>query len=332
MNLIIFMCMMIMMQSCFMVYGENREKTDSKNKKNECNGSEIEELYSERNNLCIDFEENKDRILKIDERLEFLGVKELSENEVLELLCGVKQEKDKPTTFIALNNSSTIKWTITREIYVCRGKEYELQIVRGVPKVGNSELISSELKYFAKADGVKAGNINAVKVIVTNIAGSLPVIGNGISTATTLYDVYKGYVSALSTGSTIKNVSASYLTTMTAEYIYVFVKYAGAIDTGKQILGYSGNFVRYQCSATFSSTIVINGTYYPKNISKDFNGTIASPYYNGNYRGMAAEYFWNYKAGSDMSKYNDRYDILSFRQQMLNQTIRYSVPSPNSGY
>lgn len=48
-------------------------------------------------------------------------------------------------------------------------------------------------------------------------------IGNGISTATTLYDVYKGYVSALSTGSTIKNVSASYLTTMTAEYIYMFL-------------------------------------------------------------------------------------------------------------
>lgn len=38
------------------------------------------------------------------------------------------------------------------------------------------------------------------------------------------------------------------------------------------------------------------------------------------------------RLGSDMSKYNDRYDILSFRQQMLNQTIRYSVPSPNSGY
>ena len=42
---------------------------------------------------------------------------------------------------VALNPSSTVKWTSTRQTTVYRGKTYELQIIRGVPANFNSEFL-----------------------------------------------------------------------------------------------------------------------------------------------------------------------------------------------
>lgn len=308
------------------VYGAESENNtiaeekiiDSINK--ECS---IDLLYEKRGEYCIDCKNNYKIIEAIDNRLERLGVEEITYREVLAKLEGNKNSR------VALNPSTSIKWTSTRQTTVYRGKTYEIQIIRGVGKNAN-ELYNSYVNITKKGGGKKAAAINVIGVVVNKIAGELPYVGDGIGTIQTVYDIYKGIVSGLSTQTVISDISAVYTVSMSAEYLYAFVKYSGDVDAGKQILGYAGNNINFECNITIPMCGVQNGKIYPSINNIKRSGIIKSPYYNS-YIDKASANFYSYKSGN--SNISVRYEVLSVKLKCIDgSSVLLKVPTPNSGY
>ena len=108
----------------------------------------VDALFDERGELATDFDKNKERIAQIDAELSNLGVDFLSTSEVTQLLT--KQNADKSMNIeqplVALPTVKNVTWTSTRQVTVYRGKEYELQIIRGVPNGDSSPLVRKEIK------------------------------------------------------------------------------------------------------------------------------------------------------------------------------------------
>lgn len=221
----------------------------------------LEELYQLRNVLVMDFDFYEDEIAEIDRKLEKLGVTEISQSEVEAKLGLIDEYAVQPCYDVT--STSDIKWTSKREYYVYRGKSYELQVIRGVPKEGTGRLCSSDGQpKLAKADlGFKAAAKNVSKIIVNSVAGSLPQIGGMINTAQTFYDVFKGVISGLSPTTSLGPIECNYTSSMVANYLYVFVKYSGDIDEGNQILAYCGNWIDYSTTITIPSPIKVNGVW-----------------------------------------------------------------------
>ena len=293
----------------------------------------IEELHDERRELVDEWDKNEARIKEIDNEIIELGAEELSSNEVYELLymAGVDEESLRLNNTgispcVDLNPSNTIKWTSTREYYNCRGKLYELQIVRGVPNDGGttSELVTSDANIQRGATNFQAIAKNVMKVTATGIVSSTPKIGTAISIATTVYSLLKEVISGLSTTTTISDAKAVYHIKLISECLYVFVKYAGSLDAGNQVLAYAGNSVKFNCNASLdvnlTSTLVV----------KTFDDVISSQYYTSGYKEIAATNFWNYKEnGSD---FNCRYELTRIYVDMLGTVSSYRVPFPFSGF
>lgn len=308
------------------VYGAESENNtiaeekiiDSINK--ECS---IDLLYEKRGEYCIDYKNNYKIIEAIDNRLERLGVEEITYREVLAKLEGNKNSR------VALNPSTSIKWTSTRQTTVYRGKTYEIQIIRGVRK-NNNELYRTYGVIEKKGGSKKTAAMNVIGVVVNKIAGALPYVGDGIATAQTVYDIYKGIVSGLSTQTVISDISATYTASMSAEYLYAFVKYSGDVDAGKQILGYAGNNINFKCLVAIPMSIVQNGKINDYIKNKDCSGIIKSPYYNS-YIDKASANFYSYKSGN--SNISVRYEVLSVKLQCIDgSSVLLKVPTPNSGY
>ncbi|MDE6208333.1 MAG: hypothetical protein K2M73_01510 [Lachnospiraceae bacterium] len=227
---------------------------------------------------------------------------------------------------VDLNPSNTIKWTSTREYYNCRGKLYELQIVRGeVNDDGTtSELVATYANIQRSATNFKAITMNVMKVTATAIVSSAPKIGTAISIATTVYDILKKVISGLSTTTTITNATAVYLLKLRSECLYVFVKYAGSLDAGNQVLAYAGNSVYFNYIASMDTNLIsdLDGIE-----GKDY---AYSQYYTSGYKEIAATNFWNYKEnGSD---FNCRYELTRIYVDMLGTVSSYRVPFPFSGF
>lgn len=78
---------------------------------NEYENMTMDELYSERGRLSLNFADNADLIAQIDKELEERGVEEISAEEVYVKLNGTTQGR------AALPVSTTVKWTSTRQVY-----------------------------------------------------------------------------------------------------------------------------------------------------------------------------------------------------------------------
>ena len=293
----------------------------------------IEELHDERRELVDEWDKNEARIKEIDNEIIELGAEELSNNEVYELLytAGVDEESlrlinTEILPCVDLNPSNTIKWTSTREYYNCRGKLYELQIVRGVPNGDSetSELVKTYAGIQSSAKNFQAIAKNVIKVTATAIVSSTPKIGTAISIATTVYDILKEVISGLSTTTTIANAKAVYLIKLKSNFLYVFVKYAGSLDAGNQVLAYAGNSVSVDCSALLDVNLLSDTETV---VRKDY---ASSQYYTSGYKEIAATNFWNYKEnGSD---FNCRYELTRIYVDMLGTVSSYRVPFPFSGF
>lgn len=162
----------------------------------------IEKLYSERAKLVHEFEGNKLQIATIDEQLASLGVEEIPYNELMEKLGCVSPRWD-------VSSSSTVTWTSVRTNTVYRGKEFELQIIHGVPKTNSGELVSYPTIESQSADSVKAVT-NVLKIAAVCAIESLPAVGSSIGVVHTLYDMLKGVVDGLNPSSIVSVSDLSY--------------------------------------------------------------------------------------------------------------------------
>ncbi|MDE6209418.1 MAG: hypothetical protein K2M73_07065 [Lachnospiraceae bacterium] len=129
--------------------------------------------------------------------------------------------------------------------------------------------------------------------------------------------------------SIVSDISANYTVLTGANYLYVFIKYSGDLDTGNQILGYSGNIVNYSYNVDIPN-FSMNGNELQGTInSKTYSGTITAPYYN-DYISKASSNFYKYKNGDN--NFLVRYDIVSFYLENVNDRIKIKVPRPLSGF
>lgn len=297
----------------------------------------IDALYEMRGSYCLDIENNYEIIEAIDNRLEQLGVETISYSELNKKLNSLDSnssiiDNNKSNMIgarVALNPSSTVKWTSTRQTTVYRGKTYELQIIRGVPANFNSELSSEDSVSVIGGAGKTAATRNVVGICVDKIAGALPVVGGGLSTVKTVYDIYKGIATGMSPTSSISSIKANYTVNTVAEYIYVFVKYSGCPDAGNQILGYNGNYIDYTCGVDIPKCVYDGTRFCSDVIQKKYKGTMQAPYYNS-YVDKASNNFYTYKSGN--SNITQRYVIPYYYVQGVKDNIGIKVPTPNSGY
>lgn len=284
----------------------------------------IDLLYEKRGEYSFDYENNSKVIEAIDNRLEQLGVEEVTYREVVSKLVGNENVR------VALNPSTSIKWTSTRQTTVYRGKTYEIQIIRGVPSAeGIGELYGSDTFECVNNKTTTAATQNVLGIVLNKVSGELPVIGSGISTVQTVYDIFKGVISGMTGTTKLSNVKAQYMVDTVAQYMYVFVKYSGDVDAGNQILAYAGNQVTYQTAVTISGFKMEGKDYVPNIKQRTYGGSIISPYYSS-YVDKASYNFYTYKGGN--SKILTRYDILSFSIETVNGKGVVGVPKPNSGF
>lgn len=284
-------------------------------------GKTIDELYSIRSSLSLEFDKNKDEIEEIDKRLEQLGVEEISQSEVEEKLGIATNNKAR----ISVSSNSNVKWTSARENYVYRGKSYELQVVRGVPTDGTSSLkrTAGTDKVFSASSRFCASAKNISRVIVNSVAGKIPVIGGTLSTLQTFYDVFKNTISGLTSTTMIEPVECTYIINYVTSYKFVFVKYSGDADAGNQILGYVGNDIDYTGQISIGNPVCVNGVWVSGIQNGVVKGNITSPYYNG-YRDVASNVFWEYKNGNP--NVYTRYETNIFTVQVLDGTLGVEVP------
>lgn len=289
---------------------------------NECS---IDLLYEQREQYCVNYKENERVIEAIDNRLEHLGIEEISYSEVALKLNG----NNKNSSRVALNSSSTVKWTSTRQTTVYRGKTYELQIVRGVPASVNSELYATKTETVTTDTGKAAAAQNVVGIVLNKSAGYVPKIGPVLTAVQTVYDIYKGIVSGLKGTTVVSNIKSTYFNGVTASYLYVFVKYSGDPDNGNQILAYAGTQVESEIRVIISGITINNNVVRPKSTEFKYEGSIASSFYKS-YVDIASSNFYNYKSGN--KNIVTRYELYDYYIETVRGRIQIKVPTPYSGY
>lgn len=259
--------------------------------------TDIDELYKIRSELALDFDNNIDKISEVDKRLEELGVEEISYKEVYEKVNGTSIGLSR----VAINSSSTVKWTSTRQTTGYNGKTYEMQIIRGVPASLESEL------YVNLANRNCSASANTVLLNISNIKSA-----NG--TATCDSNLINRKYSDIFGSTTGSNVQGS--ANIIVEYLYVFVKYSGDLDTGNQIKAYVGSRVQFGGYFNNGSLVTLSGNMY----SEGYNS----------YASIACKNFFDYKNGN--SNFNYNYMISNFQYQLCSGNGICSVPYPLSGY
>lgn len=108
--------------------------TEVINNYSEENNARIEELFEQRNELVKNYEENKEEICIVDEKLKALGVVFLDEQSQIQ---GIE------STGNSRSNSDGITWTSTTFNHVYAGAVFEVELIRGTPAHENSSLFYS---------------------------------------------------------------------------------------------------------------------------------------------------------------------------------------------
>lgn len=167
----------------------------------------IKDLYKERAELCANFDENVDRIEKIDKQLEKLGVEELSEGEVFEILSEAENfdMASVPSLMIATPSVAGVKWTSSRSVNTYNGIQYEVQELHAIPTSMTSCLYSSHITYSASNRNIRAAS-NLAKSALPNVLGLVPKIGGDLATGVTIFQLLKGAYTDLQESTIVSNI------------------------------------------------------------------------------------------------------------------------------
>lgn len=279
----------------------------------------IDKLFAERCKLEVEFEENKDLIEQIDEQLKSLGVEEITEDDVR----SIRGQNIVPC--VSESSTSDTKWTSTRMIVAYANKQYELQIVEGVPRNSSSPLRKDDVGIEYQKSGFVAGAVNAIKVVGATALGAAPEIGPVLGAGVTAYDIFNAFIEGLSPTTIIENVSGSALVSFSSHMKFIYVKPSGSTDFGNQILCYAGSRVDYTVTTVSVVDELINGVSTPVHNVTD-NKTDYSMSKNYSNYSLAAQNYYNYKTNGNNNFIYD-YHLTYVTINIFGYNMRFTVPS-----
>lgn len=286
-----------------------------------------DELFQRRAELLFDPNATQEDFDNIDAQLRAIGVEELSPAEIAQI------NGDEVQPLYNVDSTTDTKWYSQRKIAVARGVQYEAQIITGQPNNTNSDLFNAKVVVKNKASSKKLGAINALQVLVTDVATNAvstfsPVVGTAYAVSTTLYNMIKGYYEGVTSSTVLSNVKYSFTVATAITVRFAYVKYAGAADDGNQVQCYKGNSVSYTISATIPTLKTTNGTAVADTTTLKFSDTATSYGFDvDTCANIAAENYRLYKAGQTMS--DVYYDIVAI--PMIVFDTKYTASTRTNG-
>lgn len=284
--------------------------------------NKIDQLMSLRCELELEYEENIAQINQIDKQLEALGVEEITTEELRSKMG------QSVTPRYTVSSTSTTRWTSRRTVVAYANRQFELQIIEGVPIDSTSPLRDESMVVKYKMSGVVAGAVEAVKVIGVSALGAAPEIGAVLSAGITLYDAYKGIIDSLKTTTVIRNVEGYAPISLTSHMKYIYVKPSGSADKGNQVLCYAGSKVNYLISNGTTEDILVNGVSTPKHKLEPLIDDYSKSYnYSGGYT-LSAKNYYDYVTNENKNFIYD-YRLTHITLKVFGKTVRMDVPSAN---
>lgn len=291
--------------------------------------SSINELYDERNMLCIEFEKNKEKIREIDLALENLGVETLDVSEVKSIFENAENVSSQQIERVSTPSTPTSTWTSTRTTYTLNNTTYNLQIIRAVNNSGTSGQLykSWATVQLTRSGSAQAGQVETLKIVIdTALQATIP---SGLRAGYSFYTMFRDLCSAMTSSTTFSSYKASYTTTVNAQEVYVFVRYNNETDAN-QMLTYVGNSTAYVCTTTTPAAVAENGIDLIAG-SKTQQGTIASKYFS-NFNSYACNTYNNYRQNGTAFVVN-KYQVLTFKEYHINGGYNsYWIPRENHGF
>ena len=101
---------------------------------------------------------------------------------------------------VTVSSAKDTQWTSVRQNTMYNGKEYQLQIIHGTPKNGNSTLVGNDYSYSKSSSGFVAGSKNVLKLAISN---GISATGKITSSALTFYQVFSEFISGLKPTSSV---------------------------------------------------------------------------------------------------------------------------------
>ena len=242
--------------------------------------SSLNNLYSLRAELVLDYDTNKECIEKIDQQLTAMGVEQISFSEI-------QQKLGQASSCANVSSTSYTRWDSVRTIVPYQGKFFEVQIITGVR---NGENTSSGLWATAAyvdvgRSSLTTGAVSVFKVVLDgavtsltdSVASGCPYISAALATGKTFFDAYKACSDTMKSSDVLYNVQCTYFLAMDANERYVFVKYMDTADSS-QILGYAGNRVACTISVDYA-TGKVDSEGFPITWTYKIKDTFQSAYY-----------------------------------------------------
>ena len=317
------LCIVIMLILCSVINISAKEDNES------IRLGRIDSLYNERNNLCIEFDKNVDRIKEIDRTLEELDVETLSFEEVKIIFENAENVGNVDGPKATVPSTSTSKWTSTRTTYTLNNKTYNLQIIRAVNNSGTSGQLykSWATTQLTRTGSQQAGQVETLRVAID--ATLQAVIPTPLKTGYSFFTMFRDLCSSMTSSTTFSNYKASYTTTVNAQEVYVFVRYNNETDAN-QMLTYVGNSTAYVCTTTTPAAVAENGIDLIAG-SKTQQGTLASKYFSS-FNNYSCTTYDNYRQNGTIFTVN-KYQILTFKEYHINGGYNsYWIPRENHGF
>lgn len=263
----------------------------------------IQHLIDLRCELCAYSDVDEEEIRKIDEQLRTLGVEELSAQDMAQ-----KLGYPEVSVMVTPADKAGVTYLSERFVTVWNGQRYEIQVVTASPKVGvsHSPLKVIDALVFRSISVAQAIKTVLLEVLVNGAFDVTSEFGpekistaaNIISSTITAYDIYSRIIEEMSPEIYIGDIEQVAVLNVSFYERYVFVKYEGSIDTGNQILAYSGNKSTYTITIVDPNDVLVNGESVPINDTISITETYRAQYYE-NYIPRVAQIFWNYKNNGD---------------------------------
>ena len=167
------------------------------------------------------------KLKEVDEKLEKLGVREVSLSELSFVTKSRSIEVPEP---------GNERWELeeyTNVLY--NGDKYDVSVLTAQSTNANSMLYDADAKILHASPGIEAGTANYLRIVVTATSGTVGTI------AGTIYDAVVTTISNLKKSTVIENVSATYNWQCDTLMHFVYVKRSDA--PGDPILSYVYNEV-----------------------------------------------------------------------------------------
>lgn len=313
--------------ACMMIFGCNIQshaaEIETQNMmaivEDEERNTKIDQLFQVRCGLELEYEKNEVLIDQIDKQLKSLGVEEITVDEVRSKMG------QNVMPCVSVSSTSTTTWTSRRLVVAYANKQYELQIIEGVPTSQSSPLRKDDCEAPYKKSGFVAGAVNAMKVVGVSALGAVPDIGTTLSVGMTAYDAFKSYMSGITPNTVIENVQGVALVSFTSHMKYIYVKPNGSTDLGNQVLCYAGSMVDYVVTTTSVVDRLVNGVSTPiHNVEAMKQDSSTSKNYS-NYT-LPAQNYYNYKTNGNSNFVYD-YHITYVTLNLFGQNARFTAPS-----